>query len=137
MYLLRSFFLYLLASIAALIATEYVVKSFCILDAVATSCPASPTFPLKALLFAGILFSLVNMIIKPILKIVALPFILVTMGLFVFVINAGVLYLVVWLIQTMQVPGVVALVTGGFLTYVEGGFVLGLCNLFAHWLTKR
>lgn len=50
-----------------------------------------------AFIGVALLVALSNMIIKPILKLLSLPVILLTFGLFLFVINALVLQLVVWL----------------------------------------
>jgi putative membrane protein len=57
----------------------------------------SGTHKVVTLLVVGALFGLVNAFIKPIVKLFALPFILLTLGLFVFVINALMLWLVSWL----------------------------------------
>lgn len=51
--------------------------------------------------FAGLalLIAVTNMIVKPILSILSFPVIIVTLGLFLLVINAIVLQLVVWLAE--------------------------------------
>ncbi len=53
----------------------------------------------SALAFVGVavIFVVVNTVVKPILNIFSIPFILVTLGLFLLVTNAIVLQLVVWL----------------------------------------
>ncbi len=56
-----------------------------------------PTF-----IFAGIVFSLISMFVKPVLSILTLPFNLVTFGLFVCITNAILLYLL-----TVLVPDIV------------------------------
>lgn len=50
--------------------------------------------------FAGLalLVAITNMIVRPILKILSFPVIILTLGLFLLVINALVLQLVVWLV---------------------------------------
>lgn len=45
----------------------------------------------------AVVFVVVNTIVKPILNILSIPFILITLGLFLLVTNAIVLQLVVWL----------------------------------------
>ncbi len=45
-------------------------------------------------LFVGFIFSLVNGILKPVLKLVTLPFQLLTFGLFSIVINAGLVWII-------------------------------------------
>jgi len=50
-----------------------------------------------AFLGVAILVALSNMVVKPVLKILSFPAILLTLGLFLLIINAVVLQLVVWL----------------------------------------
>lgn len=49
------------------------------------------------LLVIGLLFGIVNAVIKPIVKILAFPFYILTLGLLAFVVNAAMLELVSWL----------------------------------------
>jgi putative membrane protein len=70
----------------------------------------------RVALLAGLILGFVNAIIKPILFVLTLPFTIVTLGLFIFVINAICLALVAWL-----VPGFRALVAAFF-----GAIVIGL-----------
>lgn len=49
------------------------------------------------LLIVGALFGVVNALIKPVVKILSLPFYIVTLGLFAFVVNALMLKIVEWL----------------------------------------
>lgn len=50
-----------------------------------------------SLLIAAAVFTLVNMWVKPILTILSLPFIIVTFGLFLFLLNILMLYITDWL----------------------------------------
>lgn len=50
-----------------------------------------------AFLGVAVLVALANMIVKPILSVLSFPVVIVTLGLFLLVINAIVLQLVVWL----------------------------------------
>lgn len=52
---------------------------------------------------AGLIFSLINTVIKPILTIFALPLILVTMGIFVLILNAAMVGLTVWLLPNVNI----------------------------------
>ena len=58
-----------------------------------------------ALLGASLLLGIINAFIRPILLLLSLPFIIVTMGLFIFVINALVLMLVSKIVPAFQVAG--------------------------------
>jgi putative membrane protein len=56
-------------------------------------------------LLAGLLLGFVNAIIKPILFVLTLPFTIVTLGLFIFVVNAICLALVAWLVPGFTISG--------------------------------
>jgi putative membrane protein len=51
----------------------------------------------KTVLVVALIFGIVNALIKPILKLITLPLIILTLGLFVFIVNALVLQLTSWL----------------------------------------
>ena len=53
----------------------------------------------------ALIFGVVNAIIKPIVKILSLPFILITLGLFTLVVNALMLMLTSWFSGSMQIDG--------------------------------
>jgi putative membrane protein len=55
------------------------------------------------LLIAGLVFTAVNAFVKPILTILSIPFILVTLGLFYFLINILMLYLTDWIVPDFQI----------------------------------
>jgi putative membrane protein len=55
------------------------------------------------LLIAGIVFTLVNMFVKPILTVLSIPFIVVTLGLFYFVLNILMLYLTDWIVPDFEI----------------------------------
>jgi putative membrane protein len=72
--------------------------------------------PLSAVLTAGalgLIFGLVNAWLRPILRLVSLPLNLLTLGLFSFVVNAGLLLLVA-AIADIALPGRARLQLGGF-----------------------
>lgn len=56
-----------------------------------------------AILLAALVFGLVNTFIKPILKLLSLPVMIVTLGLFAVIINAGMLLLTGWLTDALEV----------------------------------
>ena len=53
-------------------------------------------------LFIGLLFGIVNAVVKPVVKVLAFPFYIVTLGLFTFVVNALMLELTAWLSSHTQ-----------------------------------
>ena len=53
----------------------------------------------------ALIFGVINAIIKPIVKVLSLPFILITLGLFTLVVNALMLMLTSWFSSSMQIDG--------------------------------
>lgn len=52
---------------------------------------------------AGFIFSLVNSVIRPIVTIFALPFMMLTMGLFTIIVNAAMVALTIWVIPNVTI----------------------------------
>ena len=59
----------------------------------------------STIVLAGILLGIVNSVIRPIAIVLTLPMTLVTLGLFLLVINAGMVALVAWMLPGMHVAG--------------------------------
>ncbi len=60
------------------------------------------------LLIAAVLLGVVNAIVKPILFILTLPVTILTLGLFLFVLNAAMVALVAWMLPGFHVSGFTA-----------------------------
>lgn len=71
------------------------------------------------LLFGGLILSLMNSILKPLIVILSLPAILLTLGLFMIIVNGVVVY-----IAAMLTPGLEITFGGAILT----GLIIGLIN---------
>jgi putative membrane protein len=56
-----------------------------------------------ALLIAAIVFTLVNAFIKPVLAILSIPFIVVTLGIFYFLLNILMLYITDWIVGPFEI----------------------------------
>ncbi len=56
-----------------------------------------------ALLLAGLVFTLVNSFVKPLVTILSIPFIVVTLGIFYFLINVFMLYLTHWIVSAFTI----------------------------------
>jgi len=56
-----------------------------------------------ALLAAGLVFTLVNFFLKPVLTILSVPFIIVTLGIFYLLINVFMLYLTHWIVPQFTI----------------------------------
>lgn len=80
-------------------------------------------------LLAALVLGLINALVRPILLIVTLPITILTLGLFLIVINALMLMLTGVIVPGFKVDG--------FGTAVLGGLLLGLFNLIASALMNR
>ena len=61
------------------------------------------TTSLWLFVLAGLIFSIVNAVVKPFATLLSLPFILLTMGLFVLILNAAMVALTVWLLPDVHI----------------------------------
>lgn len=84
---------------------------------------------LFSLLVAAALFTLLNLSIKPVLQVAALPLTLLTLGLFALVLNGFMLWLVVWLIPGCYVSG--------FGAAIVASIVISICNMCIEWMINR
>jgi len=56
-----------------------------------------------SLFIAAFVFTLVNIFVKPIVAILSIPFIVVTLGIFYFLINIFMLYLTDWIVPDFEI----------------------------------
>jgi putative membrane protein len=70
------------------------------------------------LLLAGLVFGLINLIVKPIVTFFSFPLIVVTLGLFYLVINGLMLYFAAALLKGLDVQGCGAAILGGLVIAV-------------------
>ncbi len=57
-------------------------------------------------LWIALVFAAVNLLVKPVLKLLAFPLLLLTLGLFLLVINAAMFGLTAWLTERLAVDGI-------------------------------
>lgn len=76
------------------------------------------------MLVVGVLFGLVNAVVRPVVKLLSLPFILLTLGLLIFVINALMLLLTSWIAGQLGVGFHV----DGFWTALVGAVIVSLAT---------
>src|SRR3989338_10662888 len=57
------------------------------------------------LLLAGLILGLINFFLRPILKLISAPLIALTLGLFIIVINMGLLWLLEYLVSELTITG--------------------------------
>jgi putative membrane protein len=78
------------------------------------------------LVVVAIVFGLVNAVVRPVVKLLSFPFIILTLGLLIFVINALMLLLTSWLAGRLELGFHV----DGFWTAVLGGLVVMVATWF-------
>ena len=84
---------------------------------------------LDSYLWIAAIFAAVNLLVKPVLKLLSFPLLLLTLGLFLIVINAALFGLTAWLTDRLSVdgigPAVIAALIISVVTWI-GDNVLGL-----------
>ena len=73
-------------------------------------------------LAAGLILAVLNFILRPILKLISLPLILLTLGLFTLVINMLILWLLDYLLAFISIQSLMALVLGTIIVSVVNLF---------------
>lgn len=107
----------LLANAGALAAATGLLGDIALTD-------ASTTRRIVVLLLVALIFGLVNALVKPIFELVTVPLVLVTLGLFLLVINGLMLLLTSWLAGQLGLGWRV----DGFGTAVLGGIIVGVVS---------
>jgi putative membrane protein len=79
-------------------------------------------------LIAAVVLAIVNTVVRPILFVLTLPFTIVTLGLFLFVLNAAMLALTAWLVPGFDLRG--------FWTTVLASVALALVGMIWKGITK-
>jgi putative membrane protein len=79
-----------------------------------------------ALIWAAIALGLINAFVRPVLVLLTLPFTVLTLGLFLLILNAGMLNLAGWFVDGFEVVGFWSAVFGAIIVSV----VSGLCSRF-------
>ncbi len=73
-----------------------------------------------SLLWAALLLGIVNAIVRPIVILLTLPLTILTLGLFLLVINAAMLSLVAWMLAGMTVAGFWSALFGSIVVSITG-----------------
>ncbi|NNL64930.1 MAG: phage holin family protein [Myxococcales bacterium] len=81
----------------------------------------------RTLILAALLLGLVNAFVRPIAVFLTLPITVVTLGLFLWVVNAGMLGLVAWLLRDFRIdglgPALLASLIVGFTGWVGSWYI--------------
>lgn len=91
----------------------------------------SYTGGIKFFVLGGVVLGLINLFIKPLIKILSLPFVILTGGIFLVVINIGVLWLLKYFLEIIQFQNI-TISFQSFTTYVIGALVFGIVNWAIH-----
>lgn len=91
--------------------------------AAATIVPGVTILGWRALLVSALLLGIVNAVIRPIILFLTLPLTVLTLGLFIFVVNGISLAIVAWLVPGFELAGL--------LSATLGACVVGLTSWFA------
>jgi putative membrane protein len=78
---------------------------------------------------AGLVFSFANMVVKPIVAILAIPLIIVTLGIAYFLVNVLMIFLTSWIVDDFQVDG--------FWAGVGAAIIVWLVNVVLDALGRR
>ncbi|MFI9828385.1 putative membrane protein [Streptomyces sp. TLI_55] len=76
------------------------------------------------LILVALIFGVVNFLVKPIVKLLSLPLLILTLGLFTLVVNALMLLLTSWLADKLDLSFHV----DGFWTAVLGGLIISIVS---------
>ena len=85
-----------------------------------------------AFLIVAVVFGLVNVFIRPVIKLLSLPVTIITLGLFTFVINALMLMLTAWLAG--NVMSIAGSGMSQFFTALIGSVVVSIASTVIGWI---
>ncbi|MFH1702236.1 MAG: phage holin family protein, partial [Nitrospirota bacterium] len=83
------------------------------------------------MIIIGAVFGIVNSLIRPIVKFFTFPFIILTLGLFTFIINA----LMLLLTESLSESFSLGLQIHGFWPALWGALIVSIVSTFLSWLT--
>ena len=82
--------------------------------------PDAPLGTAGTFLWVALIFAVINAIVGPILRLLSLPFVVLTLGLFLLVINAALLGITAALTDRLTVDGFGTAILGGLLLAIGG-----------------
>lgn len=101
----------LLVNAAALWVAARIVEGISLTDDIVT------------ILFIALVFGLINTFIRPILKLISLPVVILTLGLFTFVINAVMLAITAGIMEGLSIDGFVPALLGAVVITIVSWFL--------------
>ena len=82
--------------------------------------PDGPLGEYGTYLWIGLIFGVVNAVVGPVLRLLSLPFVVLTLGLFLLVINAALLGLTAAMTDRLTIDGIGTALIGGLILAVAG-----------------
>src|SRR5271157_3931020 len=89
--------------------------------------------PWHGLLLVAVVFGVLNAFVRPVLKLLSFPLVILTLGLFIFVLNAFMLWLTSAAAKALDLGFVVT----GFWPALWGGLVISLINVIMSFLINN
>ncbi|MEU6113848.1 phage holin family protein [Streptomyces sp. NPDC047117] len=118
---MRNFLVKTIANAAALAVAIWLLSDI-------TLTGASTGNKVWTLILVALIFGVVNVIVKPVVKLLSFPLFILTLGLITLVINALMLLLTSWLAGKLDL----AFHVEGFWTAVLGGFIVSIVSWALH-----
>ncbi len=87
-------------------------------------------FDFEALLLLGLVFGIINAIIRPVVSLLSLPLTILSLGLFQLVINALLLYLGSLFVGNLQIDNFLWALLGGIVMGIIGGILESIFRRF-------
>ena len=115
---------FIIRTLAAAVALWVAVQ---VLDGIDVTAPENSVTYWGTLLVVALIFGLVNAIVKPIVKVLGCALIVLTLGLFLLVINAAMLLLTSWIAGQLDIPFHVA-------TFWPDAFIGAIIISIVSWL---
>ncbi len=91
---------------------------------------------IKFFIVGGLIIGILNVFVKPLMKILSFPLMMMTIGLFSLVINAIIFWLTMRVVNGIHLADISVTISGA-LTYLVAGIVFGLVNWFLHIFIKN
>ena len=91
----------------------------------------------EALVLAAVLLSVVHALVRPVIVLLTLPITLITLGLFIWVLNAAFLGLVALVVPGLRIDGVVPALAGAALVSLAGLLASSLIRPRYHYPPTR
>ncbi len=91
---------------------------------------------LKFFVIGGLIIGILNTFVKPLMKLLSFPLMIMSVGLFSLVINAIIFWLTMKIVNGIHISGVSVVIVSAW-TYIFAGIIFGLTNWFIHLLIRN